>query len=217
LSITFQKGTKQTGTNGTDLEQSKQRETNNLKARVEKLRADGKTYRDIAKQERISIAQISRILNQPEKGEADLKPQTSETDFGEQASRVFELLEKGNPLPKIVIRLKMSPNKVEELNEMWMRLKETDVNQPIVMEKIRELDEVLVSHVDNDKLRHQELEALKNQAKESGEYKMKHCGYVNGYGFCTCWSWKKTDGESYYKKPDSLRCAFCHRFSFFRP
>lgn len=54
------------GTDEKFAKQTEQRETGDLKVRVKKLRAKRKTYRDIARQERIFIAQISRILKQPD-------------------------------------------------------------------------------------------------------------------------------------------------------
>ncbi len=197
------------GTNETGTKQRKQQETDDLKSRIRKLRNEGYTYRKIAQLEHVSIAQISRILNEPSGDETETKPQTTEGDLGEEASEVFELLEKGNPLSKIVINLKMSPHRVEELNEMWIRLKKKDVNQPIVLERIQELDEVLVWHMD---IKHKELEALQTQTEETGEYRMKYCSNINERGFCTRWTWKDTDGISYYRKPNGLRCAFCHNF-----
>lgn len=104
--------------------QTRQPEKCDLKARVKKLRAEGRTYREIAKQERISIAQISRILNEPIEGEAGPKPQTSSVNLdGEEASRVFQMIERGTPLTKIVIETKMHPDKVKQLFQKSVELK----------------------------------------------------------------------------------------------
>lgn len=107
----------------TVLKQGEERKTDDLKRRIKKLRADGKTYRDIAKQERISIAQISRILK--EHGE-DI-PRESEArkidGDAEEAARVFEMLEKGIPVTKIVINQKIAPDKANQLFQKWRELK----------------------------------------------------------------------------------------------
>lgn len=184
-------------------------ETDDLKVRIEKLRAKGKTYREIAKQERVSIAQISRILKQPTVGEAGVKPQTSSVDSdGEEAAAVFELLEKGKSLPKIVIDRKMSPHEARQLHEEWVGLKEIDVNQPIVLKQIKQLQKLLAHEI----VLSLPLRQLFKQAGDIGGFRLKNCSYVNSKGFCTNWYWNSEDGSKYHKQADALRCAFCFDF-----
>lgn len=127
----------------TGAKQMEQQGTEDLKARIKKLLAEKKTYREIAQLEHISIAQISRIQKQLKEEEAGLKSQISKDYLDEEASNVFELLEEGLPLPEVVIALKMNPDKVKQLYDKWTELKEIDINQPTVLKQIKELDDSL--------------------------------------------------------------------------
>lgn len=190
--------------------QAEQPETGDLKARIEKLRAEGKTYRQIAEMERVSIAQISRILKKPAVMEPSIKPEspTPETD-GEQASRLFDKFEKGVSLPQVVIGLKMPPDIVRQFYDQWVELKEIDVNQPIVLKKIKELEEWLMEEFVSNFL----LRQLLGHAKDIGGFRLRNCSYVDSEGFCRNWYWKKEDGSEYHKQADALRCAFCFDFN----
>jgi transposase len=120
---------KQMRTGETAPEQMEQHETSNLRARVQKHRAEGKSYRDIAKLEKISIGQISRILNQPAEGEPTLQTGRSTVDVnGDVASRVFEMLEKGTPPTDVVIKLKLHPDKANQLFQKWRELRLEELN-----------------------------------------------------------------------------------------
>jgi transposase len=191
-------------------EQTEQHETNDLKARIQKHRAEGKTYRDIAKLERVSIASISRALKRPSEGETGLEPQTpTVAPDEEEAATVFEMLENGTSLPKIVIELKMSPDKVRQLYDKWVELKKIDVNQPIVFEKIRELQELVGQGIVMSIPSRQ----LAREAKDIGGFRLKNCSHPNGEGFCTNWYWNREDGSQYHKRADPLCCAFCYAFN----
>lgn len=62
-----------------------------------------------------------------------------EAGKGELAALVFDLLEKGKPLPQVVITLKITPDVAKELHDKWLGLKEVDVNQPGVLRGLRAL------------------------------------------------------------------------------
>jgi hypothetical protein len=191
-------------------EQTEQHEASDLKARIQKHRAEGKTYREIAEMERVSIAQISRILKKPAVTESSVKPESTgpETD-GEDASRMFEQFEKGISLPKVVIQLRTSPDKVRQLYDKWIGLKKIDVNQPILLEKIKELEQLLAEEI----VLSVPLRMLLEQAREIGRLKLRKCSYVSAEGFCTNWYWNREDGSEYHKQADALRCAFCFHFN----
>jgi hypothetical protein len=198
---------------GTDEKLAKHTEqgkTADLRTRIENLRAEGKTYRQIAEMERVSIAQISRLLKKPAVTESSVKPESTgpETD-GEDASRIFEEFEKGVSLPKVVIQLRTSPDKVRQLYDKWIGLKKIDVNQPTVLEKIKELDELLAEEIASSV----PLRMLFGQARGMGGLKLRKCGYVNAEGFCTNWVWKRKDGSEVHKQAEALRCAFCYDFN----
>jgi len=205
---------KQFGTDEKVVKQTEQRETGDLKVRVKKLRAEGKTYRDIARQERISIAQISRILKQPTESEAGVKPQTSSVDLDrEEASTVFEQFERGKSLPRIVIDHKISPDKLRQRYDEYVDLMKIDLNQPIVPEKIKELEKLLKGEICLSCRLTQLFAQLFQQAKDIGEFKLRNCSYVNARGFCTNWHWENEGGSKYNRLADALRCAFCFNFN----
>lgn len=190
--------------------QAEQPETGDLKARIEKLRAEGKTYRQIAEMEHVSIAQISRILKKPAVIEPSIKPESPSSEMdGEEVSRIFEQFEKGKSLTRIVIEFKINPDRVRQLYEKWIELKKIDVNQPIVLEKIKELQELLAEEI----VISVPFRQLFRQAEEIGEFKMKKCSYADTNGFCRNWYWNNEDGSKYHERADALRCAFCFDFN----
>ena len=128
----------------------------------------------------------------------------------EEAAQVFELLEAGETLPKIVIKLKMNPKRIEELYQAWIELKEIDVNQPTVLKQVREIRGKLSDHLIS--LDHTSLGRLLHHARDIGMSKKDSCKNVDEYGCCTLWFWSRTDGSKYYKKADPLRCTFCDGF-----
>jgi transcriptional regulator with XRE-family HTH domain len=166
-----------------------ERERDGLEERVVRLWSEGLTYREIAKQERISISQISRILNKSSTPKAASEESVPE---GEEAAEAFELFEKGVSLPKVVIDLKANPDMVKALYEKWLDLKGVNVMEWI--------------------FRQVAMEDLLEQAKSLGGFRVENCAKVNAVGYCTNWKYEGNDGESYYKKANPLRCAYCDRF-----
>lgn len=175
---------------------SKQTEQLSLENRIRNLRAEGKTYREIAEIAHVSIAQISRILNEPKE-----KEETASTQEGELASRVFQLLEKGRTLSQIVIRLKLEPEVVKDLYGKWVGLNQTDVNQP----NLDKLDRKLESHISA----HFGLDRLLEKAWNSGVFRRDNCANRSNNPDGTC-EFSPCKGED--TDDAVLCCAFCHRF-----
>jgi hypothetical protein len=130
----------------------------------------------------------------------------------DDAAKVFELLEKGETLSRIVIALRLSPDAVKEIHGKWVKLKKVDANEPIVMEKITHIDAELAGHL----VSHVELDKLLAQAKQIGGSRAKECLHAE-YGddlrrVCKYWTWIRNDGSRYHKEVDPLRCVFCLSF-----
>lgn len=178
------------GTDETDLEQEKQVEQ---KSRIRKLRAEGKTYREIAGIEHVSISTISRTLNDPNQ-----QPNEMVSQEGDIAAKVFQLLERGHTLPQVVIKLRLRPEAVEDLHNKWVKLKQIDFNQP----NLEKLDEKLKSHISAQ----YELDNFLEQAMEMGTNRKENCSHKNSDESCIFSS--NTDEEEI----SSLRCVFCNYF-----
>ena len=184
----------------TNLEQTKQVD---LKTKLENLRAEGKSYREIAQIAHVSIAQISRTLNQPNQQHEEAP--VAEEPFGITYAEVFQLLEKGAPLPNIVIQLKKEPKVVQGIYKEWVELKQMDVNQP----NLSRLDSKLKDHI----LSHSVLDSLLEHAGDVGSFRKDYCRSVDSNGFCTVWNYPKENGSQFLKKAQALRCAFCDNFT----
>jgi len=164
------------------------------------LRAEGKTYREIAKILHISIANISRTLKGPKQ-----KDETTSTPQGEIASQVFHLLEKGRTLSQIVIRLKLEPEIVRDLYSKWVELNNIDVNQP----NLEKLDQKLKNHFSD----HRGLEVFLQIARNRNAFRKDNCAnrLDNSEGFCkfsTC----ENGGDMEDEEDVSLHCSFCDHF-----
>ena len=149
----------------------------------------------------------------------DKEPPKAFTDqsIGEEASRVFELLEAGETLPRIVIQLEMEPHRVEDLYHHWLEIRRIDVNQPPVLKQVKEVnDYVCEIHVDlinhKNSNTHRSMESLLEHAANIGTYKVQNCRHVNEDGYCTWWQWTDQYGRGVWKKADPVRCAFCTIF-----
>lgn len=80
--------------------------------------------------------------------EALKSKRTSVLRENELKARIFEELESGKSLAKIVIDLKADPKVVKEAFEDWRALKEVDVNQPVVLRGLKELEELVKATFD---------------------------------------------------------------------
>jgi transposase len=178
---------------GTDEKDREQKKRDDLKSRIRRLRAEGKAYREIAKSELVSIAQISRILNEPKRKEEEVPSNQP----GEIAAKVFSLLEDGRTLPEVVIQLRFEPKIVEDLYNKWIRLRGTDVNY----HNLDRLDEKLQKHI----LNHRKIENLLLMSKGVGEYRRRECSNVDEDSVCMFSTY--LDEETAV-----LRCAFCLDF-----
>jgi hypothetical protein len=166
-------------------------ETDDMRDRILRLRAEGKNYRQIAQILRISIATISRTLNQPSTSETEHGDSTLESN-GEMASAVFEFFEKGKQPSQVVIDLKIDPDRVKALHEKWHELKGLSVFEWA--------------------FRQTALEDLLTQARGVGRFRFRNCANINEDGYCTIWTYGGDDGKRHYRKGNPLRCAFCDDF-----
>lgn len=174
----------------------KQTNQSNLDTEIRKLRAEGKTYRQIAEILHVSIAKISRTLNKPGQ-----KEETAPTQQGEMASKVFQLLEKGRTLSKIVIELKLEPEVVKDLYDKWVGLSQNDAKLP----NLKGLNQALQDHIMN----HHGLNRLLEKARNAGVFKKNNCEYYND-------STAECSVSPYFRiatEDDcTLICAFCSHF-----
>jgi hypothetical protein len=69
-------------------------------------------------------------------GRAEAKPLSE----GEVAAEVFRLLEEGKTIPQVVIALKQPPHVVISLYSEWLKVKRVDVNKPITIKQLEELE-----------------------------------------------------------------------------
>lgn len=99
-------------------------ETDDLETKIKKLRAEGKSYREIAKEANASISTIHRILKPPAISTTDedrLKADSAELD-GELASRLFKLFRSSKSLIDVVIEEKLPPETVVKYYQRWGEL-----------------------------------------------------------------------------------------------
>jgi transposase len=182
---------KQLETDETGLEQTEQLSKEN---RIRKERDEGKTYREIAKKEHVSISQICRVLNGPKQ-----KEEWAPSPQGDKASKVFSLLEKGRTLPQIVIELKLEPEIVKKFYDMWVELKQIDVNEP----NLKKLDQKLESHISN----HNGLDRLLEVTLNEGFSRRNSYSYFNSIeGVCPFLIDKNEGMEG---ANPVLNCVFC--------
>jgi len=180
-------------TDKTCLKQTKQLD---LETKIRNLRAEQKTYRQIAQILQVSIAEISRILHQP-KHNGERTP----TQQGEIASQVFKLLEKGRTLSQIVIKLRLPPEVVKNLYNKWVELNQIDVNQP----NLEKLDQKLESHVTG----HRSLDTLLEKARNCSAFRKDLCANRSDIseGFCKLFPFE--NGGDVESEDAFLRCFFC--------
>lgn len=179
---------------------SKQAKQLTLETKIRNLRAEGKTYREIAHTLLVSISTISRILNAPQPNE-----ERASTPQGELASQVFQLLEKGKTLAQIVIKLRFDPEVVKDLYGKWVGLNQTDVNQP----NLDKLDRKLASHISD----HNRLDRLLEKAWDSGVFRRNNCANQLNNPESSC-EFLPSIGENTNCEDAILHCAFCNRFRF---
>jgi len=110
--------------------------------------------------------------------------ETQQTRGNALVTSIFERLERGESLTKIVVDLKADPDVVREAYEKWRSLKEIDVNQPKVL---RELNSIKA-----------ELAILRNfmeWVERSVDRRLREdrngCKYISAEGYCTMWYWYK--------------------------
>jgi len=108
----------------TSLEQAKQLD---MKTRIRRLRAEGKTYREIASIEHVSISQISRVLNKSNEKMSITARSQLEESFEKQ---VFRLLNQDLP-PNVVIAKLGRTSRVMELWEEHKKIMQDDYSRAL--------------------------------------------------------------------------------------
>ncbi len=137
---------------------------------------------------------------------------------GEEAALVFEMLQKGKELPKIVIELKIPPKTVKNYYDGWVQLKKADMNQKFVPVIIDRLKAEVGSVKDG-------LNSLEGKlvpfVSSVGSYKLRNCKH-NIDGYCMNWLWyeppehitseyKEKNGK-YYMHAEQFCCGLCTAF-----
>lgn len=125
-----------------------------IKTIAKKLRFDPKTVRKY-------IDKNSTSNSPSEKKELLLD--TKGVDNGEICAKVFELLAEGIPPGEIVIRLKISPEKVKDLTLKWDELRALQFNEKTVLERLSRIEEVI--KILNEKLSGTPLLGLRKKFK----------------------------------------------------
>jgi hypothetical protein len=121
---------------------------------------------------------------------------TLETRGNELTAKIFERLEKGQSLTKIVVELKADPDAVMQAYEKWRSLKEIDVNQPKVLRELKSFEERL--DVLWDFMEQVELSVNRRLREDHNR-----CRYMNAEGYCTLWHWYKSI-QGWSMKPDTI-------------
>jgi AraC-like DNA-binding protein len=111
--------------------------------------------------------------------------ETLETRGNELTAQIFERLEKGQSLTKIVVELKADPDAVMQAYEKWRNLKEIDVNQPKVLRELKSFEERLDVLWDF-------MEWVERSVDRRLRDDHNCCRYMNAEGYCTLWHWYKS-------------------------
>jgi hypothetical protein len=120
--------------------------------------------------------------------------ETLETRENELTAQIFERLEKGESLTKIVVELKANPDAVKEAYEKWRSLKEIDVNQPVALRLLKNIERRLGA-----------LEEFMEWVGRSVDRRLNdahgRCRHISADGYCTMWCWYEPV-EGWSMKPE---------------
>jgi len=157
--------------------------------RVLELLGEGRTYREVAKTEHLSISQIHRIAHRSDAQDTTEDRYVTE---GNDAPMLFQFFEKNTPLTQVVIQSKVDPDTVKRCYEKWLSLKGINVTEWMFKQVA--------------------MEDLLTQAMVVGQFRSRNCANINEADYCTNWTHQGDDGRTHYRKVNPLRCAFCISF-----
>lgn len=112
---------------------------------IKNYEAQGKLHpRYAMRKDRGETERMMLVYNPKELAELPAKkpggPREALREPGEQAARVFERLREGVPLDEIVIELRETPDRIDQLNERWLeQTKERHVITPTARKALEEL------------------------------------------------------------------------------
>jgi hypothetical protein len=126
-------------------------------------------------------------------GRAEEKPQSE----GEVAAEVFKLPEEGKTIPQVVVALKQPPHVVTSLYREWLKVKRVDINKPIAIKQLEELERRLERRLSEIEARldkrlktvEEALEWIGRSVSRRQREDDSGCIHLSQDGYCTYWHW----------------------------